>query len=355
MGRQLKVMVVDDAITYRKVLSDIVESLPNAVLVGTASSGKTAIMKIPSWKPDLVILDLVMPELDGIETLKKIKEINADIEVIMVSAFSDESSKETIKCLELGALDFIVKVQSENISQSIADLKNAIKPFINVVLKKGGIKQELTVKPIALPAQKERTLEKRSIPQNFNLILIGISTGGPVTLNRLFEKINFKPTCPILIVQHMPEIFTRHLAERLNTISDLDVAEAQHNDIPLAGQVLIAPGGKQMILKEDGKNSLQVKITDSQPVNHCKPSVDVLFWSAAVIKGICPLSIIMTGMGKDGTDGVRAIKENGGYCLIQDEETSTIWGMPGSVYQEGLADEILPLGKIADRINKLTS
>ncbi len=187
------------------------------------------------------------------------------------------------------------------------------------------------------------------------LVLIGISTGGPNALHKMFENLKQRIECPVLIVQHMPPMFTKSLAERLNVVSSMDIAEAEDQEVLRKGKVYIAPGGKHMVLRQKTKGIYQIRIIDSPPVNHCKPAVDVLFRSISGIRGLKTLAVIMTGMGRDGTDGMRALKRKGAYSIIQDEKTSVVWGMPGSIYEESLADEVLPLPDIGKRIVQLIS
>lgn len=355
MSDKVKVMVVDDTITYRQILSNVVKILPNTELVGTASSGKTALMKIKSLKPDLVFLDVMMPEMDGIETLQHIKKANPSIQVVMISGFDMANAKATLDSLENGALDFVAKPKAKDMQDGIEQLKHALEPLVDVVLNKSNKKKGLGTaaivpKPVAtLPRKVASTRGKH------DLLLIGISTGGPNALQKLFESIKNKLDCPVLIVQHMPPMFTRSLAERLSSLSSMEVVEAEDNQIAEKGKVYIAPGGKHMVVREKVGANYQIKIIDSPPVNHCKPAVDVLFRSVASFKNIKMLCVIMTGMGRDGTDGVRAVKRKGNYCLIQDEASSVVWGMPGSVYGESLADEVLPLEKLGSRIVELTT
>lgn len=349
-------MIVDDTITYRQILSNVVSTLPNAELVGTASSGKTAVMKFKSLKPHLVFLDVMMPEMDGIETLKALKKIDPDVQVVMISGFDMANAKATLDSLENGALDFVAKPTAQNIQDGVNQLQNALEPLVEIVLNKVFSTPNLeTPAPTAKPAT---TLLKRAPkPEigSLDYILIGISTGGPNALQKLFESIKISLNCPVLIVQHMPPMFTKSLAERLNQISVMNIVEASDQDLPLKGHVYIAPGGKHMVIRKNAKNVHEIRIIDSPPVNHCKPAVDILFRSVAGLRSAKHVSIVMTGMGKDGTDGLKSLKRKGTYCLIQDEKSSVVWGMPGSVYGESMADEVLPLDKIGSRIVELAN
>lgn len=358
MSDKVRVMVVDDTITYRQILSNVVKILPNAELVGTASSGKTALMKIKSLKPDLVFLDVMMPEMDGIETLQHMKEVNPTVQVVMVSGFDMANAKATLDSLENGALDFVAKPKARDMQDGIEQLKHSLEPLVEVVMQKMG-KSGTPVQPvIPSPAPRHPVSSVVGTGQKdgkYDLVLIGISTGGPNALQKLFESIEGELDCPVLIVQHMPPMFTRSLADRLSSLSSMDIVEAEDNQSAQSGKVYIAPGGKHMVLREKAGGDYQIKIIDSPPVNHCKPAVDVLFRSVAAFRNINMLCVIMTGMGRDGTAGVRAVKRKGNYCIIQDESSSVVWGMPGSVYGESLADEVLPLDKLGQRIVELTA
>ena len=355
MSDKVRVMVVDDTITYRQILTKVVTYLPNAELVGTASSGKTALMKIKSLKPDLVFLDVMMPEMDGIETLQHMKQINPRIQVVMVSGFDMANAKATLDSLGNGALDFVAKPKAKDMQDGIEQLKNSLEPLVEVVLQKINKTGTPAISPVV---RKSTAVLPRRIKKKggkYDLVLLGVSTGGPNALQKLFESIKNKLDCPILIVQHMPPMFTRSLADRLSSLSCMEIVEAEDDQLAEKGKVYIAPGGKHMVLREKAGSGYQIKIIDSPPVNHCKPAVDVLFRSAAGFKDINMLCVIMTGMGRDGTAGVRAVKRKGNYCLIQDEASSVVWGMPGSVYGESLADEVLALDNLGKRIVELTT
>ena len=358
-------MVIDDTITYRQILSHVLGSFSNVEVVGTANSGKTGLMKIPSLKPDLIFLDIMMPDMDGVETLRQIKPEYPEIQVVMISAFDMNNAKATLSSLESGALDFIGKPITDSVDESINQLKQAIKPIISFIQDQKQKKSKTEAKETTLLKIKPTIIEDR-VPvrpikprenkiEKIDVVLIGISTGGPNALFELIKSLGSKIGCPVMVVQHMPPIFTRSLAERLDGINQTVVCEAIDGQELENGTIYIAPGGKHMVLRTGDRNKLIAGITDAPPVNHCKPAVDVLFLSVAQQKRIHPLSIIMTGMGRDGTEGVLELKKNGAHCLIQDEKSSVVWGMPGSVYEADCADEILPLSQIGPRIIQLSA
>jgi len=365
MVNKVKVMVIDDTITYRQILSHVLGSFSNVEVVGTANSGKTGLMKIPSLKPDLIFLDIMMPDMDGVETLRQIKPEYPEIQVVMISAFDMNNAKATLSSLESGALDFIGKPITDSVDESIEQLKRAIRPIIEIVEVQKQKARKTDEKETDLPKIKPAIITDKipirlaKIRENkvgkLDVVLIGISTGGPNALFDLIKSLDGKIECPIMVVQHMPPLFTQSLAERLDAINQTTVCEAIDGQVLENGTFYIAPGGKHMVLRKGSSNKLFVGITDDPPINHCKPAVDVLFLSVAQQKNIHPLTIIMTGMGRDGTQGVVELKKNGTYCLIQDEESSVVWGMPGSVYEADCADEILPLNQIGQRIIQLSA
>ncbi|MCP4750266.1 MAG: chemotaxis-specific protein-glutamate methyltransferase CheB [Proteobacteria bacterium] len=355
MGKNVSIMVVDDSITYRRILSKIVEEMRDTELVGTASSGKTALMKLPTLKPHLVFLDIMMPELDGIETLRKVKEYDPNIQVVMVSGIDSENARSTLKSLENGALDFVAKPNAVDMKTGLEHLKNSLEPLVEIV--RGKVYPDTNLSPTANAesAEHDGAVSIQVSAKKTDFVLIGVSTGGPNALSRMFMSIRDRHQCPILIVQHMPPVFTESLAERLNAVTPLEVKEARDSDVPLNGHVYIAPGGKHMILRKTPEGGIEIGVVDSPPVNHCKPAVDVLFGSVAELDKVDSLCIVMTGMGRDGTEGVRKLKSKGTPCLIQDKESSVVWGMPGSVYDSALFDEVLPLDRLGERIAELTS
>ncbi|MBU3917331.1 chemotaxis response regulator protein-glutamate methylesterase [bacterium] len=378
MTDTLKVLIADDSIVYRKLLSDIINQHNDIELIGVAPHGGIALSKIELKKPDLVLLDIAMPEMDGLEIMKIIKQKYANTDVIFISGMNRENAEITVKALEMGALDFIPKPQTDSPQNSIKELTSALTPLLNLAKTRKYTRQAKnpSLRPIDSDKEgktlfdrekptvlktvlKERTTtlklaEKREIPK-IDVIAIGVSTGGPNALNRIIPQLQADLPTPIFVVQHMPPTFTASLAERLNSISGITVVEAQAEMIIENATVYIAPGGRHMIVRKDSSGKFAIGITDSAPVHNCRPSVDVLFRSLAMIYGKNILSVILTGMGSDGTLGVAAIRRQGGYCLIQDEASSVVWGMPGAVMEAGDADEILDLDLLSKRINDVVA
>ena len=371
--RKIRVLVVDDTIVYRKAVSDIMEELPEVELVGVAHNGRIAMAKIASLKPDLLTLDIEMPEMNGLEVLEELQKQHLGIGVIMLSTLTDDGSEMTMKALELGAFDFILKPQSKNLAEGKNEIKRLIHPMIqafarskiaSTLVGKNDIfaKQRPVFKKIGLGtsstlAQKPQTAP-RSSPSSARrgkseIVTIGISTGGPNALTKMLPQLPGDLGVPVVIVQHMPPIFTKSLAQSLDKKCALTIKEAEDGESLKNNVVYIAPGGKQMKLKagSDGKNRL-IKITDDPPENSCKPSVDYLFRSVGDYYVGRTTAVIMTGMGSDGTKGIEILKNKGSYIIAQSEETCIVYGMPKAPIEAGLVDVVVPLGKIADEIIK---
>jgi len=353
MNDKVDVLIVDDSVVFRRIMSNILESISIANCVGTAASGKIALRKVESLKPDLLLLDVVMPEMDGVQTLTQIKKSHPHIKAIMISGFDMQNAKATLESLEIGALDFIPKPTGKNPTVNSALLKTQLFPLIELlVLEKRGYcnkKTEITSKPAVVSSRYTVS----PIAKDIGLVVIGVSTGGPKALDQMLPNIDPAINCPILIVQHMPPLFTESLAKKLQQKTHLKVNEVQGGERLEAGHIYIAQGGKHLLLRKDFKNNFILVLNENPPVNNCRPSVDVLFRSVAGIFEGGILAIIMTGMGRDGTEGLKMLKRKGSICLIQDKASSVVWGMPGSVYEAGLANEVVPLDKLGQRINEL--
>ncbi len=365
----LTALVVDDTIVYRKIVGDILKQIPGVAVVGTANNGKIALSKIKSLQPDLVTLDIEMPEMTGIELLQQLQDLAPMPKVIMVSTLTQEGSEMTIKALELGAFDFISKPDEGTMAQNLARVKEALTPIITAVKNQKAamsrFREKITPRPSAAsplkPSPASPSLNRQAaarpakyrVTKKSEIVGIGISTGGPNALTKMVPMLPADFKAPILIVQHMPPMFTASLANSLNNKSRLFVKEAQDGDILTAGTIYIAPGGSQMkiVAGADG-SSRKIHITDDLPENSCKPSVDYLFRSIARYYVGRSTGVIMTGMGSDGTKGLVQIKETGGIVIAQDEASCTVFGMPKQPIETGLADIIAPLEMIAEEIVK---
>lgn len=348
IGDKVKILVVDDSITYRQALQAVIAKIGDAECIGTAASGRIALDKIRALQPDLLLLDVVMPEMDGVETLQRAKQICPTIEAVMVSSFDMNNAKATLRSLQIGALDFVAKPKTSSPEDSIDELAKYLSPLVHLVQTKkyAGLSRQRQHPAPPLPPH---TAAKGKI----DLIVLGVSTGGPKALGQLLPQLPATLPCPMLIVQHLPAIFTESMAMKLDMESSLCVSEAKGGEILAAGHVHIAPGGKHLLIKRRAEGGFCLQVNEEPPVNNCRPSVDVLFRSVAAVFDGNVLAVVMTGMGRDGTEGVRMLKRGACRCLIQDEDSSVVWGMPGSVYEAGLADEIVPLDRLGARIAEL--
>jgi len=360
----ITVLVVDDTIVYRKIVGDALKQMPGIEVVGTANNGKIALSKIKTLKPDLMTLDIEMPEMNGIELLQELQKMDNPPLVIMVSTLTHQGGVLTLRALELGAFDFLPKPEQGNMAENMLKVQKALEPIVRHVKRhKFGIIDPPARPKHAAPIQARAAEPKASprpvlsrpagIRSKSEIIGIGISTGGPNALTKMIPMLPRDLKVPILIVQHMPPVFTASLAASLDKKSALDVKEAKDGDIIEPGKVFIAPGGKQMkiVAGADGLTR-KIKITDDPPENSCKPSADYLFRSIAQHYVGRSTGVIMTGMGSDGTKGLVLMKNNGSFIIAQDEKTCTVYGMPKEPTESGIVDVIAPLEKIADEIVK---
>jgi two-component system chemotaxis response regulator CheB len=345
---KIKVLVVDDAVVIRKILSDVLAADEEIEIAGTAANGKIAMQRIEQLKPDIITLDVEMPEMDGIATLTAIKAAYPQIPVIMFSTLSERGAEITLEALKKGASDFVTKPANVG---SVVEAKERVKNDLIGKIKSLCHKKKI-VKPNQEFVLKAPQLPTRTKPKGpFKICCIGVSTGGPNALAAILPKLPQSFPVPILVVQHMPPVFTRLLAERLNSQSLNLVHEAVHGVEILPGNIYIAPGNYHLkIVKKEGR--VFTELNQDNPENSCRPAVDVLFRSAVEIYKHETLAVILTGMGYDGTKGCAEIREKGGMILAQDELSSVVWGMPGSVVKAGLADEIVALADFPSAISE---
>ncbi|MFH1423300.1 MAG: chemotaxis response regulator protein-glutamate methylesterase [Planctomycetota bacterium] len=367
----LKVIVVDDTTTYRKILSSALGTIPEVTVMDTAANGRIALNKIKTGKPDLILLDMEMPEMNGLELLSILNIEFPDIGVIMISGANAASADKTVKALHLGAFDFIPKPTTNDFENSIKILRSSLISVLKsyevhrwaklCFAPKSASAMTLpqsepapsAVVPATVNVKPTPLVKKFKIHLKVDVVVIGISTGGPVALNKLIPSLPGNLPVPVLIVQHMPPTFTKSLAESINKKSPLSVQEGYEGAEIRTGNVYIAPGGQHMMVKRSLASNTTVPligITNAPPENGCRPSADVLFRSVAEVYDGKALSVVMTGMGSDGTEGVRVLKEYGAYSIAQDEASSLVFGMPDSVIKAGYADETVSLDNIAHRI-----
>ena len=336
-----RVLVVDDSVVARRLVSKAITADETVDVVGTAADGRVAVAQIERLRPDAVTLDLDMPVMDGLETVEAIRERWPHLPVIMVSTYTVRGAQVTLDALALGANDYVVKPSgSASPSEAIARLHEELVPRI-IALCPHTSPGLAPSEPIAIAA--------RGPTARVDAIAIAVSTGGPTALGSLLAGLPASLPVPVLIVQHMPPMFTRVLAERLDRTSAIRVLEAADGHRLEPGTVRIAPGDRHMLV-ERNDDAVRVRTTIDPAENSCRPAADPLFRSVAVAYGRHALGIVMTGMGSDGLRGSRRLVEEGSRVIVQDEASSVVWGMPGFVVREGLADAIVPLHDLAREI-----
>jgi two-component system, chemotaxis family, protein-glutamate methylesterase/glutaminase len=337
MSETIRVLVVDDSALMRKLIPAILARDPSIEVVGTAMDGAFALKKIEELRPDVVTLDLEMPRMDGMETLRLIMK-RAPLPVILFSTHSKEGAYSTLKALALGAVDFIPKPTDAAVGhlETIADV---LIEKIKVAKRAAGRKLPPAAVAIDPPNQKKSA---RSVLPPSRIIAIGTSTGGPNALQFVLSQIPADFPCTVLVVQHMPEGFTEMFARRLDECCALDVSEAKSGDLLNAGRVLICPGNRHMMVRRMPRGDMAV-LSDGPPVNGHRPSVDVLFHSVAQEFALSAVGVIMTGMAEDGAEGLGAIKAAGGVTIAQSEDTCVVSGMPRAAIQKGHVNKIIPL------------
>ncbi|MBL9169404.1 MAG: chemotaxis response regulator protein-glutamate methylesterase [Verrucomicrobiales bacterium] len=348
---KIRVLVVDDAVVMRRMITEVLERDPQLEIAGTAANGKIALQKIPQVNPDLITLDVEMPEMDGIATLKEIRKLYPKLPVIMFSTLTAKGAATTLDALTFGATDYVTKPANVGaVTEGIQRLETELIPKIKthcrhlrVDAPPGDHTQFVSrLKPATLPP---RTGPKRPI----EILAIGTSTGGPNALATVFKSFPKDFPLPIVIVQHMPPMFTALLAERLHALGSVGFQEGKHGQRLQPGQAYIAPGGKHMEVRREGLQTV-LHLHEGTPENSCRPAVDVLFRSVAAAYGASSLGVVLTGMGQDGLRGCQHLREKQAQVIAQDELSSVVWGMPGCVVQAGLADAILPLERVASEI-----
>jgi two-component system chemotaxis response regulator CheB len=361
---KISVLIVDDSALMRNLISRIVEGAEDLHVAGKAMNGEFALQKITRLDPDVIILDLEMPEMNGIEFLQERKKRGIDVPVVILSSLARKGAKITMEALSLGASDFIMKPSgpvSEDIQKVGEHLINAVRAYgLNYRKKKGVIITEAAGKapPRPKPAEVPEPVKKPKPPEvsskagPIEIIAIGISTGGPNALREVFSRIDANLEVPIIVVQHMPAGFTEEFAKSLDRICPLEVAEAKDEDLLKPGRVLIAPGNYHVEV-EKRRLSGVVRLSSSDPVNGHRPSAGVLFASVAKNYENKSLAVIMTGMGRDGAREIGKIAEAGGVTVAQDQETSVVFGMPKVAIENGYIHHILPLKEIAPAIGRI--
>jgi two-component system, chemotaxis family, protein-glutamate methylesterase/glutaminase len=354
-----RVLIVDDAVVVRKCLAEAVTSDSDLQVVGSASNGRLALAKFQMLKPDIVLLDIEMPEMDGLETVRELRKLDARVPIIMFSTLTERGATVTLEALSCGATDYVTKpsnADATTTSQAIlAELIPKIRALCRLPPSPGAaalVPPALSAKPPMLigPVAARRTTS----PLPAQIVAIGVSTGGPDALAHLIPSLPPKIPVPIVIAQHMPPMFTSLLAARLSGKSALPVRECVSGEPLTPGCVFLAPGDFHMIVQQEA-GRVCLKTHQEPKENFCRPSVDVLFRSVARVYGGRTLAVVLTGMGQDGLKGCESLSQLGARICVQDESTSVVWGMPGFVARAGLAQKILPLDQIASEILRATA
>jgi two-component system, chemotaxis family, protein-glutamate methylesterase/glutaminase len=362
-ARKTRILIVDDSAVIRSLLRSVISRDARLEVAATAADGASALACLETNRPDLILLDVEMPVMNGLVTLRELRARGHRMPVIMCSALTQRGAQVTIEALAGGASDYVAKPQShssreEAIGALAADLIPKIHALAGARPRSVFAAAPRSAVPLALPPAgpaSVRVARTGPIVSAPAVIVIGVSTGGPAALDALLPE--FPPTfpLPILIVQHMPDLFTRLLADRLNSRCPLRVAEAEEGMPATAGTIAIARGNWHLEVIPSPASAAfpTLHLSQGPQENHCRPAADVLFRSAARGFGAGALAVVLTGMGSDGLNGCRAIRAQGGYVLAQDEASSTVWGMPGAVANAGLANRILPLDALAAEILKI--
>jgi len=347
---KIRVLIVDDSVVIRRLVSDIIAGDPELEVAGVAANGRIALARIPQVNPDIITLDVEMPEMGGLETLKELRRTYPRLPVIMFSTATERGGVTTLEALSLGASDYVTKPANVGrVGEGIARVRDDLIPKIKALCGRA----MMFAAKSAVPAVGRPTFVPRPLVRlpaaRVEIVAIGTSTGGPNALADLLPGLPADFPVPVVIVQHMPPIFTRLLAERLAARISLEVVEGYAGEDPRAGKICIAPGDFHMGLEKTAKGP-RIKLNQEPPENSCRPAVDVLFRSVVQVYGAGTLGVILTGMGQDGLRGCEHIREAGGQILVQDEASSVVWGMPGCVSRAGLADKELPLTQLAREI-----
>jgi two-component system chemotaxis response regulator CheB len=346
-GERIRVLVVDDSVVIRRLVTHALEEDPVLDVVGVAANGVIALQRIPQFNPDVLTLDIEMPEMDGIETLRRIRSEYPKLRVIMFSTLTERGAAVTLEALTLGADDYVAKASNEgSLDRSMVRLREELIPKIKQFFLLPSPKKTAAGPATALRSHTASFVSMKVRPK---VLVIGISTGGPAALGAILPQLPAGFRLPVLVVQHMPPLFTRLLAERLNSTCSLPVAEAVDGETVKPGRILIAPGDYHLKVVSTA-SGVRVHLDQSPQQNSCRPAVDALFASIGEVYGGAVIAVILTGMGQDGLRGTEILKAQGASVLAQDEASSVVWGMPGAVVNAGLADRVLPLEQVVPEI-----
>lgn len=348
-GERIRVMVVDDSVVIRRLVTHALEQDPTLEVVGVASNGVIALQRIPHLNPDVLTLDIEMPEMNGLETLRRVRKEYPQLRVIMFSTLTERGAATTLEALTLGADDYVAKASNEgSLDRSLVRLREELIPKIKQFFRFPAVGAPRPREMAEQVPRRESSLRAatRIRPK---VLTIGISTGGPSALGEILPALPAEFPLPVLVVQHMPPLFTRFLADRLASTCRLKVEEATQGQAVESGKILIAPGDFHMRVAANG-TGVHVCLDQGPQLNSCRPAVDALFQSVGQVFGGAVIAAVLTGMGQDGLRGAEVLKAKGATVLAQDEESSVVWGMPGAVVNAGLAEQVLPLRQIIPEI-----
>jgi len=353
--RPIRVLVVDDSVVVRKLVSDALASDPGIDVVGSAANGRIALAKVTQVTPDILTMDIEMPEMNGLEALKELRKTHPKLPVIMFSTLTERGASATLDALALGASDYVTKPSNVgSVAAAQQRIRDELIPKIKALCgRQVGAAPPTVVAsgaPILPPsAMRPRLSVAPSVDRRVDVVAIGVSTGGPNALAAILPMLPADFPVPIVIVQHMPPVFTKLLADRIRAESRLNVQEGVAAGVVERGRVWIAPGNFHMIVRRE-RGGVRLALNQEPPENSCRPAVDPLFRSIAEVYGSNALGVILTGMGQDGLRGCGDLADRGAQIVVQDQASSVVWGMPGFVAQAGLAERVLPLAEIADHI-----
>jgi two-component system chemotaxis response regulator CheB len=354
----ISVLVADDSALVRRLVTGVLSEAPGIQVVGTAVNGEQALAKVDELRPDIVTLDIEMPVMDGLTAMRELRRRHPRLPVIMFSTLTKDGAAATLDALEAGASDYITKpTNSLSLAESLGEVRDQLIPRVRALTARRlpsrppAAATPAPAEPPAATASRPQRMRSNLLPQ---IVAIGSSTGGPDALAKVLGSLSERPGVPVVVVQHMPPVFTSMLANRLDRLGPASVVEAEDGQLLSPGVVYIAPGGRHLEVQRRGAGTYTF-LHDREPENYSRPSVDVLFRSVAVAYPGSAVAVVLTGMGLDGRQGCERIGATGSLVVAQDQPTSVVWGMPGAVTEAGLADTVLPLPAIGQFLSsKLT-